>query len=80
MVWEKSGSATITDGSTSYTMLGLKEDSSYTVTVTSANAAGSAVSCPVTLIAEEPSEYITTYNIMHNMMALGRRKILYKVY
>ena len=74
VVWERSGSATITDGSTSYTMMGLKENSSYTVTVTSANTAGSAVSCPVTLITREPSEYITTHNITHNTMTLAIRR------
>ena len=45
---EDEGSATITDGSTSYTITGLEEDSSYTITVTATNAAGSAVSDPVT--------------------------------
>ena len=45
---EDEGSATITDGSTSYTITGLEEDSNYTITVTATNAAGSAVSDPVT--------------------------------
>ena len=44
---EDEGSATITDGSTSYTITRLEEDSSYTITVTATNAAGSAVSDPV---------------------------------
>ena len=54
MVWERDtsgecpdedeGSTTIADGSTSYTITGLEEDSSYTITVTATNAAGSAVS------------------------------------
>ena len=44
---EDEGSATITDGSTSDTITGLEEDSSYTITVTATNAAGSAVSDPV---------------------------------
>ena len=58
MVWERDtsgecpdedeGSATIIDGSTSYTITGLEEDSSYTITVTATNAAGSAISEPVT--------------------------------
>ena len=45
---EDEGSATITDGSTSYTITGLEEDSSYTITVTATNAAGSAVSDTIT--------------------------------
>ena len=38
------GNATITDGSTSYTISGLEEDSNYTITVTATNAAGSVIS------------------------------------
>ena len=45
---EDESSATITDGSTSYTITGLEEDSSYTITVTANNAAGNAVSDTVT--------------------------------
>ena len=45
---EDEGSATITDGSTSYTITGLEEDSSYTITVTANNAAENAVSDTVT--------------------------------
>ena len=37
------GNATITDGSTSYDILGLEEDSSYTIIVTATNIAGSRV-------------------------------------
>ena len=36
------GSTTITDGSTSYAIMGLEEDSSYTITVTASNSAGSS--------------------------------------
>ena len=36
------GSNTITDGSTSYDIMGLEEDSSYTITVTASNSAGSS--------------------------------------
>ena len=36
------GSATITDGSTNYDIMGLEEDSSYSITVTATNAAGSS--------------------------------------
>ena len=66
VTWEKTtsgecrdvdeGSATITGGSTSYTITRLEEDSNYTITVTATNAAGSAVSVPVTGITEEASE------------------------
>ena len=35
-------SNTITDGSTSYDIMGLEEDSSYTITVTASNSAGSS--------------------------------------
>ena len=47
------GSTTITNGSLSYTITGLEEDSSYTITVTTSNIAGSAVSDPVTGITGE---------------------------
>ena len=56
---EDEGSATITDGSTSYTITGLEEDSSYTITVTATNAAGSAVSEPVTGMTGEAGERLT---------------------
>ena len=35
-------STTITVGSTSYDIMGLEEDSSYTITVTASNSAGSS--------------------------------------
>ena len=50
------GSTTITNGSTSYTITGLEEDSNYTITVTAINAAGSAVSDPITGITEKAGE------------------------
>ena len=50
------GNATITDGSNSYTIAGLEEDSSYTITVTATNTAGSAVSVPVTGMTGEAGE------------------------
>ena len=53
---EDEGSATITDGSTSYTITGLEEDSSYTITVTATNAAGNAVSDLVTGMTGETGE------------------------
>ena len=56
---EDEDSATITDGSTSYTITGLEEDSSYTITVTATNAAGSAASEPVTGMTGEAGEGLT---------------------
>ena len=56
MMWEGDGtrsSATITDGSSSYTITGLQEESSYIITVTATNAAGSAASHPVSIVTEE---------------------------
>ena len=50
------GSTTITDGSTSYTISGLQEGSSYTVNVTATNTAGSAVSDPVSRRTQDTSE------------------------
>ena len=50
------GSATITGGSTSYTITGVEEDSSYTITVTASNTAGSAVSVPVTAFTGKAGE------------------------
>ena len=56
---EYEGSATITDGSTSYTITGLEEDSNYTITVTATNPAGSAASDPVTGMTGEAGEGLT---------------------
>ena len=50
-------STTIPDGSTSYDIMGLEEDSSYTITVTASNSAGSsAVSNTVTAMTLEAGE------------------------
>ena len=50
-------STTITDGSTSYDIMGLEEDSSYTITVTASNSAGSSeVSNTVTAMTLEAGE------------------------
>ena len=46
-------STNITGSSTSYTISGLQEDSSYTITVTATNAAGSTVSDSVTRMTSE---------------------------
>ena len=52
-------STTITDGSTSYDIIGLEEDSSYTITVTASNSAGSSVvSNTVTTMTLEAGEKI----------------------
>ena len=56
---EDEGSITIIDGSTSYTITGLEEDSSYTITVNATNAHGSAVSDPVTGMTGETGEELT---------------------
>ena len=50
-------STTITDGSTSYDIPGLEEDSTYSITVTASNSAGSsAVSNTVTAMTMEAGE------------------------
>jgi len=53
---ENGGNSTITDGSTSYSIDNLEEGSSYTITVTATNAAGSVVSDPVMGVTEEVGE------------------------
>ena len=54
---EDEGNATINDGSTSYDIMGLEEDSSYTIIVTATNiAGGSAVSDAVTAMTLETGE------------------------
>ena len=61
------GSATITDGSTSYTIESLREGSSYTITVTATNSAGTAPSDSETAETEEDSERFValSYGIVH---------------
>ena len=50
-------STTITDGSTSYDIMGLEEDSSYTITMNASNSAGSsAVINTVTAMTLEAGE------------------------
>ena len=54
---EDEDSTTITSGSNSYEIMGLEEDSSYNITVTASNAAGSsAVSITVTAMTLEAGE------------------------
>ena len=57
---DEGSTSTITDGSTSYTISGLQEGSSYTVNVTATNTAGSAVSVPVTAVTGEAGEGLVT--------------------
>ena len=54
------GNATITSTSTSYTILGLQEDSNYIITVTATNVVGSAISVPVTAVTGEAGEGLVT--------------------
>ena len=54
---EDEDNISLTDGSTSYDIMGLEEDSSYSITVTARNTAGSsAVSNTVTAITLEAGE------------------------
>ena len=57
------GSVIITNGSTSYTITGLEEDSNYTITVAAINAAGSTFSDPITGMTLEAGMYWTMYII-----------------
>ena len=54
---EDEGSTTIAGSSTSFVIMGLEEDSSYTITVTATNSAGSAVSVSVTAMTLEAGRY-----------------------
>ena len=50
-------STTITDDSTSYEIMGLEEDSTYSITVTASNSAGSSgLGSPVTEMTMEAGE------------------------
>ena len=57
---DEGNTTTITNDSTSYTISGLQEGSSYTVNVTATNTAGSADSDPVTGRTQETSECLLT--------------------
>ena len=69
---EDEGSTTVSGGSTSYDIMGLEEDSSYSITVTASNAAGSsAVSNTVTAMTLEAGEIeIVTLLIMSVLKCL----------
>ena len=62
------GSATVTGGTTSYTIEGLEEYITYSITVDASNAAGSAVSEPATGRTSEASELITSLYIFYHIM------------
>ena len=53
---EDQDSTTITDGSTSYTISGLEEDSRYGVTVTTSSVGGSVMSAILTEMTPEAGE------------------------
>ena len=55
---EDEGSTTITDSSTSYTITGVEEYSSYIVTVTAGNFIGSATSSAILALTLEAGTYI----------------------
>ena len=59
---EDEDSISLTDGSTSYDIMGLEEDSSYNITVTASNAAGSSA-VTVTAMTLEAGERLL-YNII----------------
>ena len=54
------GNATITSTSTSYTILGLQEDSNYIIIMTATNVVGSVVSVHVTAVTGEAGEGLVT--------------------
>ena len=57
---EDEGSMSITDGSTSYMITGLEEDSSYSITVEAMNSIGMATSNTTTGMTQEASKQQTT--------------------
>ena len=73
---EDEGSTTITDGSTSYDIVGLEEGSSYNVSVMAINSIGSSNSNTVTGITMEAGKQLTQK--MFTMILLGI--ILYIIY
>ena len=68
---EDEDSISLTDGSTSYDIMGLEEGSSYSITVTASNAAGSAVSNTVTAMTLQAGEIeIVTLLVMSILKCL----------
>ena len=65
------GNRNIMDGYFSYTIEQLEEDSNYTITLTAINAAGSAVSDPVTRQTREAGEGLT------EVIAMDKRDCLF---
>ena len=55
---EDEGSTTISGGSTSHTIRGLEEDSTYTITVTASNVAESAVSESISGVTREAGKLV----------------------
>ena len=69
---EDEGSMLVPGGSTSYTITGLAGVSSYTITVTATNAAGSAVSEPLTVMTTEAGK--TTLNAWCTVRVMGVKR------
>ena len=70
VMWETDSSATITDGSTSYTITGLEEETNYTITVTATNAAGSAASEPVTGATLRAGNNVCVWDVHHTVTGM----------
>ena len=78
---EDEGSMSITDGSTSYMITGRQEDSSYSITVTAVNAAGSSeVSDTVTDTTGEAGYYFfplsTTFQKLYLLVFIFQLRLL----
>ena len=59
---EDEGNATLTDGSTSYPIMELEENSSYTITVTAMNSVGTKTSNTTTGITPEAGRSLVVKN------------------
>ena len=69
---EDEGNVTITSGSTGYDIVGLEEDSSYSITVTATNVAGSsAVSDAVTAMTLEAGEIFGVGHVQQGWQSRG---------